>query len=59
VNVWELSGLEEGDIMQEPGEARNAVRDPQSLWKDATIPYILDPTFSKLSALEYRQLLLQ
>ncbi|KAF4524240.1 hypothetical protein B566_EDAN008786 [Ephemera danica] len=47
-NVWELSGLHEGDIMQDnrPGPAgRNAMRDPESLWTDATIPYILEPTF--------------
>jgi len=46
-NVWELSGLREGDIMEDGPRARNVVSDPQTLWKGATIPYILEPMFSK------------
>lgn len=47
-NVWELSGLKEGDIMEDGPNAKNVVSDPETLWKDATIPYIIEPTFSKL-----------
>ncbi|XP_059488379.1 zinc metalloproteinase nas-14-like [Neocloeon triangulifer] len=45
-NVWELSGLKEGDIMEDAPRSRNVVSDPETLWKDATIPYILEPMFN-------------
>jgi hypothetical protein len=34
--------------MEDGPNAKNVVSDPQTLWKDATIPYIIEPTFSKL-----------
>lgn len=55
-NVWELSGLKEGDIMEDGPNAKNVVSDPQTLWKDATIPYIIEPTFSKFSHCDRKRL---
>jgi len=33
--------------MEDGPNVKNVVSDPQTLWKDATIPYIIEPTFSK------------
>ncbi|XP_054289680.1 zinc metalloproteinase nas-15-like [Macrosteles quadrilineatus] len=43
VNIWELSGQYEGDIMMEgDGEGRNAVQDKAKLWPGAVVPYYID-----------------
>ena len=41
-NVWELSGLFEGDIMAVDGIRKNALLDKRSRWKDAIIPYQIE-----------------
>jgi len=51
-NVWERSGLLEGDIMVLPkrNELRNVVLSDYYNWPNATIPYVLQEGMSKLSA---------
>jgi hypothetical protein len=51
-NVWERSGLLEGDIMVLPkrNELRNVVLSDYFNWPNATIPYVLQEGMSKLSA---------
>lgn len=51
-NIWELSGLFEGDIMEaepeeihEKGIERNAVIDETLLWPEATVPYYISSDF--------------
>jgi hypothetical protein len=55
-NVWEQSGLLEGDIMVLPkrNELRNVVLSDYYNWPNATIPYVLQEGMSKLSAKLFR-----
>lgn len=52
-NIWELSGLFEGDIMEaEPQperreSQRNAVLDETLRWPDALVPYYISSEFGK------------
>ncbi|XP_059491012.1 zinc metalloproteinase nas-14-like [Neocloeon triangulifer] len=41
-NIWELSGLREGDIMDQPGDkGRNVIIDPKYNWPNNTMVYRL------------------
>lgn len=49
-NIWELSGLHEGDIMEEEESqqlARNAVLDETKRWPGAVVPYYISKEFGK------------
>lgn len=48
-NVWEHSGLFEGDIMlyDNPPRGKNGLIDTASRWKGAIVPYYLDDSFSE------------
>lgn len=52
-NIWELSGLFEGDIMEAEPEPerresqRNAVLDETLRWPDAVVPYYISSEFGK------------
>lgn len=48
-NIWELSGLFEGDIMEPSSEMseRNAVLDDSLRWPDNTVPYHISKDFGK------------
>lgn len=43
-NVWEHSGLYEGDIMV---YGKNGLIDTEARWTNSTVPYYIDETFSK------------
>ncbi|KAF6203953.1 hypothetical protein GE061_002291 [Apolygus lucorum] len=45
-NIWELSGLDEGDIMTDSEEtSRNAVREAESKWPGGVVPYHISDEF--------------
>lgn len=44
-NIWELSGLFEGDIIVD--ESRNALRDTSAKWQDGVVPYHISDDFGK------------
>lgn len=48
-NIWEESGLYEGDIMvyQTSQVPKNGLLDPDSRWPNATVPFYIDDEFSK------------
>jgi hypothetical protein len=59
-NVWEHSGLLEGDIMVLPkknrgGDSRNVVRSDIFIWPNATIPYVLQEGMSKFFFIIFQQ----
>uniref|UniRef100_A0A1B0B543 Metalloendopeptidase n=1 Tax=Glossina palpalis gambiensis TaxID=67801 RepID=A0A1B0B543_9MUSC len=41
-NIWELSGLFEGDIMLHRDYLRNGLLNEKSTWPDATVPFYID-----------------
>lgn len=43
-NIWEHSGLYEGDIML---YGKNGLLDTESHWPNATVPYYIDESFGK------------
>lgn len=49
-NIWEHSGLFEGDIMlyQTKQSIKNGLIDPAAKWPNATVPYYIDDGFSEL-----------
>lgn len=51
-NIWELSGLHEGDIMEpmHEMEARNGMRDDSLRWEGGEVPYHIHSDFGKLHA---------
>lgn len=51
-NIWELSGLHEGDIMEPMPEmeARNGMRDDSLRWHGGEVPYHIHSDFGKLHA---------
>ncbi|XP_072161589.1 hatching enzyme 1.2 isoform X1 [Bemisia tabaci] len=47
-NIWEMSGLFEGDIMVDPKDlTRNAVNNTSKRWPKAIVPYAFHPDFPK------------
>lgn len=53
-NVWELSGLFEGDIMlytKQPN--KNGLIDETYRWPNATIPYYIDEAFSECDYIDF------
>lgn len=50
-NVWEQSGLLEGDIMIYPSLNKNGLLDAAMYWPNATVPYYIDDDFSKYSSI--------
>lgn len=51
-NIWELSGLLEGDIMEDydaapPEVERNAVRDYSAKWPGGVVPYHISDDFGE------------
>lgn len=47
-NIWEESGLFEGDIMTYGGLMRNGISSEERRWPNATVPYYIDDSFCKL-----------
>lgn len=49
-NIWELSGLFEGDIMlhKKKSMTKNGLVDMAARWNAATIPYYIDDSFSMI-----------
>ena len=41
-NIWELSGLYQGDIMGINKSEKNGLLDETSRWPDAVVPYYID-----------------
>lgn len=41
-NVWELSGLYQGDMMGIDESGRNGLLDEATRWPDAVVPYNID-----------------
>ncbi|XP_065336693.1 astacin-like metalloprotease toxin 5 [Cloeon dipterum] len=41
--IWTLSGLREGDIMDHNPNSRNVIRDSNKLWFNYTVPYVIQP----------------
>lgn len=60
-NIWEYSGLEEGDMLiedkddEEEGHYRNGLRDRSRYWPKATVPYFINKIFGKYSNFSIRQ----
>jgi len=49
-SAWERSGKFEGDIVLTEEELRNGVINPASRWPNKTVPFFIDPVFSKYSS---------
>lgn len=47
-NVWENSGLLEGDIMESSNHQKNGLLNAQQRWPNATIPFFIEDDFSKI-----------
>ncbi|XP_059468962.1 astacin-like metalloprotease toxin 5 [Neocloeon triangulifer] len=50
--LWTLSGLREGDIMDNHHAGRNVIRDTKKLWKNNTVPFAFTPGYSQEEILE-------
>ncbi|XP_065337058.1 zinc metalloproteinase nas-14-like [Cloeon dipterum] len=50
--VWTLSGLREGDIMDDYSNARNVIRDTNKLWINNTVPFAFAPGYSNEQMVE-------
>lgn len=50
-NIWEHTGLFEGDIMIYSADQKNGIIDPKRHWPNATIPFYIDEEFCKINIL--------
>ena len=48
--MWERSGKFEGDIMLTDEELRNGLINTARRWPNRTVPFFIDPVFSKYSS---------
>lgn len=40
-NIWELSGLQDGDMMIYPKRSRNSITDEDTIWPKGVVPYFI------------------
>ncbi|XP_059469106.1 zinc metalloproteinase nas-14-like [Neocloeon triangulifer] len=53
--IWTLSGLREGDIMDAAHTSRNVIRDPNKLWWNGIVPYAIQPGLTEYERLQIVQ----
>jgi hypothetical protein len=51
-NMWEQSGKFEGDIMLTEEQYRNGLKHTARRWPGRTVPFYIDPVFSKYCSIK-------